>query len=85
MSGTGGGQNRDKHFRSHVEEALAERFRLRRIALDLRQKQVAARIGVTRQALCQWENGTSWPVTFSRWQRWASAVRLDLIIEVREK
>lgn len=81
----GGGENRNKHHRAHIEERLSEAFRSRRLELRLRQGDVAARIGVTRQALCQWEQGTSWPITFSRWQRWASAVSMDLTIEATPK
>jgi transcriptional regulator with XRE-family HTH domain len=40
--------------------AIGARIRLERQALGLTQEQLARRIGVTREAISQWETGAEW-------------------------
>lgn len=47
------------------------------------QPNVATKIGVSKVALWNWENGISMPNTLNRFQRWAKALGRELILELR--
>ena len=48
---------------SQVRKSLGEAIRERRTALQMTQEFVAEQLGVSRQAVSKWENGTSDPST----------------------
>lgn len=60
---TGARDRRSRRDNEALYQSLAEALKARRTAHGMSQEQVAEALGVSRQAVSKWENGTAEPST----------------------
>jgi transcriptional regulator with XRE-family HTH domain len=63
--------------------SLTDALRLERLRLRIKQGDLADRLGVTQQALCQWEMGHN-PPTLEHARAWLDALSVARPIEIGE-
>ena len=77
---------RDRRLENELIELLKS-TRLNALSVTQRrgfdQASIARAIPAHATSVYQWENGVCYPGTFKTWQRWAAALGLELVVELR--
>lgn len=60
---TGAKDRRSRRDNEQLYQSLSEALKAQRAAHDMSQEQVAEALGISRQAVSKWENGTAEPST----------------------